>query len=89
MYSSGSPNPSAGRHMTPKPPASLIDWSLLSKDQQNHFFFLPALSRDSVGAPVPLTFSGVAGLSGCLPASRATRFEVFIFLTSHLVHCGI
>src|SRR5258708_12288577 len=28
MHGSQSPNPLAGHHMTPKPPASLTDWSL-------------------------------------------------------------
>jgi hypothetical protein len=65
--------------------AGFINWLVtLKKDQQNYFFFFffPPLSRDSAGAPVSLTFSGVAGLSGCLPVSRATRFDV---VTSHLL----
>jgi len=66
--------------------AGYVDAVTLKKDQQNYFFFFPPLTRDSAGPPVPLTFSGVAGLSGCLPASRATRFEGIISLTSHLIH---
>ena len=67
----------------------IADWPLPGKDQQNYFFFLPPLSRDSAGAPASLAFADAAGLSVCLPATRAARFEIVISLTSYLIHRGM